>query len=523
MALEFVTTDQTTTYDIDSGDEVFVTAGTEFRVSDGFDFADFGTMEVYFAGDMYLGDDLADDFFNATGNTDIFFTFAATSTSLIAGDAFVMTGNASVVSELDVANQGNVTVGEAFLFTSSFDRVGFNNSGTLTGMSTNSQALVASLGAQTDFSFTNSGTVETLGNTNIITATALDAAIINHGTITAGSGTAINLAGGGSSIFTFQNTGQISGLIILGGASDFANSGELFGELTLSNFGDEFHNSGDIFGDVLTRGGEDTVTNTGTINGDVDTGSGIDLVQNSGTINGNVDLGSFNNTLVNTGEILGNVSAGSADDDVVNSGHILGNLNLGAGTNTYTAVAGGVVSGSISGSNGFDTLFGGANSDRFDGQGGNDVLDGKAGNDTLDGGAQNDILRGGEGLDRLIGGSGDDQFIFDVEIDTDVIEDFGNGADQIDLSVFVENIDFVQLYLANTGPKGGNALLGSGGNLGHSGSNTVTITATQVSDNTVLTLTATGGALAEADPNLSITITLENVIADTLNIDDFVF
>ncbi|MEL6702064.1 MAG: hypothetical protein AAFO58_10370, partial [Pseudomonadota bacterium] len=91
MALEFVTTDQTATYMVDPGDEVFVTAGTEFQVSDGFEFADFGTMEVYFAGDMYLGDDLVDDSFTNTAGLDLFFTFAAGSTSLIAGDAFVLT------------------------------------------------------------------------------------------------------------------------------------------------------------------------------------------------------------------------------------------------------------------------------------------------------------------------------------------------------------------------------------------------------------------------------------------------
>lgn len=137
MALEFVTTDQTTAYLIGNGDEVFVTAGTEFRVTEAFSFASSGTMEVYFAGDLYAGEDIADDSFDASGNTDIFFTFAAGSTALLGGDRFVLLGTSSAQSEFYVANQGNVTVGEAFIFASAFDDVAFNNSGSLTGMSIN--------------------------------------------------------------------------------------------------------------------------------------------------------------------------------------------------------------------------------------------------------------------------------------------------------------------------------------------------------------------------------------------------
>jgi Ca2+-binding RTX toxin-like protein len=60
------------------------------------------------------------------------------------------------------------------------------------------------------------------------------------------------------------------------------------------------------------------------------------------------------------------------------------------------------------GTNGNDSLFGGANNDTLDGLDGNDTLNGEAGNDTIYGGFGNDTLIGGAGNDTLIGGAGDD-------------------------------------------------------------------------------------------------------------------
>jgi VCBS repeat-containing protein len=71
------------------------------------------------------------------------------------------------------------------------------------------------------------------------------------------------------------------------------------------------------------------------------------------------------------------------------------------------------------GSNGNDTLTGGAGADLIFGQNGNDTLSGQDGNDLLCGGNGNDILFGGGGddslggsggNDRLTGGSGADRF-----------------------------------------------------------------------------------------------------------------
>ena len=78
------------------------------------------------------------------------------------------------------------------------------------------------------------------------------------------------------------------------------------------------------------------------------------------------------------------------------------------------AVSDGQASGSVQvtvrvGSNGNNTLPGGAGTDLAFGQNGNDTLSGLGGNDLLCGGNGNDILSGGDGDDTLAGGAGSDR------------------------------------------------------------------------------------------------------------------
>ena len=83
-----------------------------------------------------------------------------------------------------------------------------------------------------------------------------------------------------------------------------------------------------------------------------------------------------------------------------------------------------------------------AGNDNLNGSDFADVLNAGAGDDTVNGGAGNDTLVGGIGQDVLIGGVGDDIFKFNAlsEIGitggaTDIIADFTQGRDKIDLSV----------------------------------------------------------------------------------------
>jgi Ca2+-binding RTX toxin-like protein len=81
--------------------------------------------------------------------------------------------------------------------------------------------------------------------------------------------------------------------------------------------------------------------------------------------------------------------------------------------------------------------------DNLNGGDAQDVLTGGNGNDRISGGANSDSLNGGEGADRLAGGSGVDFFVFTATTDSyrtatsshsDLITDFGNGGDWLDVS-----------------------------------------------------------------------------------------
>lgn len=90
------------------------------------------------------------------------------------------------------------------------------------------------------------------------------------------------------------------------------------------------------------------------------------------------------------------------------------------------------------GGRGDDVLVGDAKMDHLEGGRGRDVLSGGGANDRLEGGRARDILEGGIGNDVLNGGGAGDVFVFTGAggAQTDVIEDFGDGADRIDVSRF---------------------------------------------------------------------------------------
>ena len=95
----------------------------------------------------------------------------------------------------------------------------------------------------------------------------------------------------------------------------------------------------------------------------------------------------------------------------------------------------------LHGGAGNDILFGQGGDDKLYGEEGNDILYGGTGDDRLDGGVGNDLLVGGSGNDTLIGGDGDDTFVWNFGDQgtarapaSDVVKDFGNGNDKLDLS-----------------------------------------------------------------------------------------
>ena len=83
----------------------------------------------------------------------------------------------------------------------------------------------------------------------------------------------------------------------------------------------------------------------------------------------------------------------------------------------------------LDGGAGDDTLYGGPG-------GGDDLMLGNAGNDRPFGGQGSDRLDGGTGDDRLAGGPAGDVFVFAPGDGDDIITDFTNSQDRIDLIAF---------------------------------------------------------------------------------------
>ena len=104
-----------------------------------------------------------------------------------------------------------------------------------------------------------------------------------------------------------------------------------------------------------------------------------------------------------------------------------------------------------------DTLFGGAQDDTIVAGTGNDILSGGDGTDILIGEGGADRLNGNAGSDTLIGGASTDAFIFDVGTGADIIADFQNNIDTIELddglwgNAALTVADVISTYATDTG------------------------------------------------------------------------
>lgn len=178
-----------------------------------------------------------------------------------------------------------------------------------------------------------------------------------------------------------------------------------------SNFGDTLKtaNSGGIFSGL---GGNDRLTG-GDGRDYLYGGSGNDLV-----------LGGAGDDHLRGGTGADTIKGGTGNDTVSFEGEAMAIL-IDLKTGTFGGGAKGDVYFSIEdweGSDGRDTMRGGAGDDKFNGGDGNDILDGRAGNDFLTGGYD-------DGNDSLYGGSGDDHF-FVSGTGRSVVKG-GSGADDL--------------------------------------------------------------------------------------------
>lgn len=250
-------------------------------------------------------------------------------------------------------------------------------------------------------------------------------------------------------------------------------------------------------GTASTESG-DTTDSLSNIEGVIGSDFADDL---TGTDSGAIGLvlGLDGDDSVTGGDLSGiafNVLAGDGGGDTVTAGNAALNLmfgdglELGEATDAVVDIIEGIpfIGGPIAdlvgdtlddlaeGLGGLDDLFGAGS--------GNDVLIGSGGIDALFGGAQDDLLDGGGGADLLTGGDGGDIFVFGpgdttdpVDINLgfftinwappaspsgavlggmDVIRDFEDGVDKIDVSAFGSGLVFDGYDSGPSQPPGGN-------------------------------------------------------------------
>ncbi|MCB9992856.1 MAG: FG-GAP repeat protein [Hyphomicrobiaceae bacterium] len=164
--------------------------------------------------------------------------------------------------------------------------------------------------------------------------------------------------------------------------------------------------------DDLKGGGDDDDVKGGDGDDKIDGGSGKDKIDGG---NGKDD-----------------VKGGSGNDDI-KGGDGKDKADGGTGNDK---IDGGKENDDLKGGKGDDDIKGGSGNDKADGGKDNDKLDGGADNDKLEGGQGNDKLIGGKGNDQSWGGAGSDEFVYAPNDGVDIIRDYQDGLDRINLKAF---------------------------------------------------------------------------------------
>jgi Ca2+-binding RTX toxin-like protein len=175
--------------------------------------------------------------------------------------------------------------------------------------------------------------------------------------------------------------------------------------------------------------------NTGTISGGTSAVSGsakLDYITTRGMIEGRVELRAGNDVFEGRCGAAVDLYGGDGADVLRGSHHDEG-INGDSGSDKLWGYRGD--DSLIGGASGY-VIFGGAGEDTIGGGDGNDILNGGAGDDDVSGGGGNDILTGGSGDDTLNGNAGTDTFVFGRGHGNDLIQDFRNNIDKLDLQVF---------------------------------------------------------------------------------------
>jgi Ca2+-binding RTX toxin-like protein len=272
----------------------------------------------------------------------------------------------------------------------------------------------------------------------------------NKDFIILGDGVDVANAGAGDDTFGVGDEGLVPGEVLDGGDGVDAVDNIGTGDLKISAW-NSTNNIEFIYADV--DGVEQKIVGDATDNvldfsatklekvSSIEGGAGADTITGSSEGDNTINGDAGNDVLTASG-FGKNILNGGADNDILTGGSGESTLDGGAGNDTLT---GGNEKNSISGGDGNDILIGGAKENILDGGAGDDtltggddknVLDGGAGNDTLTGGLKEDTLTAGTGNDTLTGGDLKDNFVFELGFETDVVTDFQDDSDLIDLRAF---------------------------------------------------------------------------------------
>lgn len=213
--------------------------------------------------------------------------------------------------------------------------------------------------------------------------------------------------------------------------------------------------------DVLLGGEGDDLLAPGRGEDTVDGGAGRDTISYAGRVGANgtgvivdLDLELAQDTGGDIDTVTGIENArGSRLDDTLRGDEAANTLWGGAGDDTIRGRAGEDV---LRGQGGADRLLGGAQGDRLFGGGGEDTLRGGTGADVLNGGAGGDILSGGGGADVFVFAAG-------ARDARDVITDFEDGVDLLDVSALGIGVGDNLTIRSTAEPGGGVAILDGNG------------------------------------------------------------
>lgn len=278
--------------------------------------------------------------------------------------------------------------------------------------------------------------------------------IVNNGKLLGGHGIVSHVMAGDETVIENRGVIDVSGFGVnangsAGEHSDLFNARDAIirADNTAVNFGGtgeaRLVNKGGIEGITAVKNGDGEVTlvNRGEMSGDIDLGGGADIVDlRGGTVNGMVTGGDGSDVYK-----VSNRQADLVETVLGGNDTVLSSAKFTLGDN-------------------FEILQLTGRKD-VGGRGNelSNIVTGNKGDNGLFGLGGMDTLSGGEGDDVLQGGAAADIFVFATGAGHDVVADFENGSDKVDLSDWAAIANYADLILGHMTIEGDDIVFASGG------------------------------------------------------------